>query len=305
MSRGALARVARLLRPLGTVAALPPVPPALPPGRTLVLPGRGETFVRDSGGGGPAIVLLHGWTQTADLTWWRTYTPLSAIGRVIAIDHRGHGRGIRSLERFTLEDAADDVAAMVRELGAGPAIVCGFSMGGPIAMLTWQRHPDLVRGLVLVATALEWNASVADRMVWRTMAIIERVFRSTISTSVIDRLLRELVDQCPSLDEHRDWLRGELRRGDPTAIADAGRALGRFDGRPIAAGVDVPSAVVVTVDDHMVPPRKQRALARAIRGAPVFDLDGDHDACYTSVDEFAAVTTRAVLAMMGVAPASR
>lgn len=293
-------RIRLLARRLEPREPEPPVPPALPPGRTLIVPDRGEVFLRDVPGPAeqPPILLLHGWTSTADLTWWRVYDQLATHGRVLAIDHRGHGRGIRSDERFTLEDAADDAAGVLDALGCAPAIVCGYSMGGPIAMLLWHRRPELVAGLVFQATALEWRASIRERMVWRTMSVVERVLRSARSKSVVDRLLREVLEREPELLEVRGWLEGELRRGDVTAIADAGRAMGRYDARPFAAHVDVPTSVTVTTEDRMVRPSKQRALAKAIPGARTFELDADHDACMTSIDGFPRVTLAAVAAVL-------
>jgi pimeloyl-ACP methyl ester carboxylesterase len=276
------------------------MPPELPDGRTVTVPGRGEVFLRDVPGpvGGPTVLLLHGWTSTADLTWWRVYSSLGTIARVLAVDHRGHGRGIRSDEPFTLEAAADDAAGLLRELGCGPAIVCGYSMGGPIAMLLWRRHPELVAGLVFEATALEWQASWRERIVWRTMGLVERVLRSARSKGVVERLLREVLEKEPALLAHRGWLEGELRRGDPAALAEAGRALGRYDARPFAHRVAVPTAVVVTSEDQLVRPSKQRALAKALPGAQTFELAADHDACLASVEEFAAVTVEAITAVM-------
>ncbi|HZB70791.1 MAG TPA: alpha/beta fold hydrolase, partial [Acidimicrobiales bacterium] len=159
--------------------AEPPLPPPLPPGRVVAVPGRGEVFLREQPGppGAPPILLLHGWTASADLNWWRLYDRVADLGPLLAPDHRGHGRGIRSEEPFTLESAADDAAALLRHLGAGPAVVCGYSMGGPISVLLWQRHPDLVKGLVLEATALEWRASPRERIVWKTMGLVEYVLR--------------------------------------------------------------------------------------------------------------------------------
>lgn len=298
--REAWPRVRRLLRPIERWRPGPPVPPPLPPARIVDVPGRGELFVREVRGDadGTPMVLLHGWTMSADLTWWGAYERLGRVGRVVAPDLRGHGRGMRSLEPFTLEDAADDVAALLRELGTGPVVACGFSMGGPVALLLWQRHPDVVSGLVLMATALEWRASARERIVWRTMGILERVFRSTIATSLVDRYLRELIEQSPSLAEHRDWLRGEYRRGDAAAIAEAGRATGRFDARPFAGNVDVPCAVVLTTRDHLVMPSKQRALVRALRDVVVVPLDGDHDVCLTSVEAFSAAAAEGVASVV-------
>ncbi|MET0578619.1 MAG: alpha/beta fold hydrolase, partial [Ilumatobacteraceae bacterium] len=62
--------------------------------------------------GAPVVVLLHGWTATADLNFHTCYEALGEHYRVLAFDHRGHGRGIRSRRKFRLEDCADDVAAM-------------------------------------------------------------------------------------------------------------------------------------------------------------------------------------------------
>ena len=72
---------------------------------------------------------------------------------MLAIDHRGHGRGLRSPAPFRLVDCADDAAALLRTLGAGPVIAVGYSMGGPIASLLARSHPDRSSGLVLCATA--------------------------------------------------------------------------------------------------------------------------------------------------------
>ena len=67
--------------------------------------------------GAPVVVLLHGWTATADLNWFACFRPLAEHYRVIALDHRGHGRGLRSAEPFRLEQCADDVAALARRAG--------------------------------------------------------------------------------------------------------------------------------------------------------------------------------------------
>jgi len=125
--------------------------PEFPSGGPLVLPGRGTTFVRKIDGplGAPTLLLLHGWTATADLNWFRCYKPLSEHFNVVALDHRGHGHGIRSRRLVRLEDCADDAVAVCDVLGIEQFIPVGYSMGGPIAQLIWRRHPERVSGLVL------------------------------------------------------------------------------------------------------------------------------------------------------------
>ena len=149
---------------------VPEPPIALPRGAIIHVPGRGEMFLRDSGGDGPPVLLLHGWMFSADLNWYRAYDALIDAGyRVLAVDHRGHGRGLRTPEPFTLKDCADDAAALLAHLKVQPVMAVGYSMGGPIASLLARDHPQLVAGLVLGATSMDWSGP-RMKAFWRTMA---------------------------------------------------------------------------------------------------------------------------------------
>ncbi|HEY5695927.1 MAG TPA: alpha/beta fold hydrolase, partial [Acidimicrobiales bacterium] len=86
------------------------------------------------------------------MNWFPAYDALAEHCRVVALDHRGHGQGIRTARRFRLADCADDAVALADVLGIDRFIPVGYSMGGLIAQLTWHRHPDRVGGLVLGAT---------------------------------------------------------------------------------------------------------------------------------------------------------
>jgi pimeloyl-ACP methyl ester carboxylesterase len=289
-------RIRRLARPLGLPSAEAPVAPPLPPGYVLALPGRGETFVRDTGDpgtGAPPVLLLHGWTVSADLNFFNLYDELAARHRVIALDHRGHGRGMRPRTAFALEDCTDDAAAVLRELGLGPAIVVGFSMGGAIAMLLHHRHPDLVAGMVFCGTALEWKATARERLLWRGMSLLEVALRSGTGEGIVARVLREVIEGSPDLEALEPWVRGEFHRGYAPDMAGAGRALSTYDGRPLAPDVDVPCAVVVTTTDEMVRPEKQYELADAL-DAEIFTLEGDHFAPFTKGPAFAKAIRTAV-----------
>ncbi len=289
-------RLRRLARPLGVPPAGAPVPPPLPPGSVVALPGRGEVFVRDTGGQGstaPPVLLLHGWTVSADLNFFALYGDLAARHRVLALDHRGHGRGMRPRTAFSLEDCADDAAALLEHLGVDRAIVVGFSMGGAIAMLLHQRHPDRVAGMVFCGTALEWKATPRERLVWRGMSLLEVALRSGTGEGIVSRVLREVIDGAPELEALDPWVQGEFHRGYPPDLAGAGRALSTYDGRPLADDVNVPCAVVVTTSDQMVRPEKQYELADAL-DAEILTLDGDHFAPFCRGPAFAKAISTAV-----------
>lgn len=292
-------RLRRLARPLGVPSPGAPVAPPLPPGCVVALPGRGEVFVRDTGDpttgdlAGPPVLLLHGWTVSADLNFFNLYDELAVRHRVIALDHRGHGRGLRPREPFSLEDCADDAGALLAELGVGPAILVGFSMGGAINMLFHHRHPDHVAGMVFCGTALEWKESPRERLIWRGMSLLEVALRSGTGEGIVARVLREVIDGSPELEALEPWVRGEFHRGYPPDLAGAGRALSTYDGRPLAPDVDVPCAVVVTTTDEMVRPEKQYELADAL-DAEILTLEGDHFAPFTRGPAFAEVIGSAV-----------
>jgi 3-oxoadipate enol-lactonase len=250
-------------------------------------PGVGELFVRDSGGDGPPVLLLHGWMFAADANWWPVYRPLEQAGhRVLALDHRGHGRGLRSPEPFRLLDCARDAAALLDALGTGPVVAVGYSMGGPVAQLLARERPDLVRALVLCATAPDWQDPHLKAF-WRTMALL-RLALGLFPTAAWNASLRGMRE-----GPYRTWLAAELSRGSARDIAEAGRELGRHDGRPWLGTLDLPSAVVVTTRDRNVPPRKQRELARLL-GAPTFEVDGSHLAVATSRRAFLAALRAAL-----------
>lgn len=250
----------------------PPMPPVeLPPARTVVAPERGELFLRDTGGDGPVVMLLHGWIASGDLNWCGAYEDLRAAGyRVLAIDHRGHGRGLRPLEPFRLADCAADAAAALRVLELSPAIIVGYSMGGAIAQLVSREHADVVAGIVLSGTAQHWR-DPQSRRYWRTMG----AFGLMLKLAPL-RFWRWGFRRVGLSESARTaWALSELKRHSASDVAEAGRELGRFDSRPWLRPLGVPAAVVVTTRDDAVPPRRQRELASALQ-AQVFEAPIRH-----------------------------
>lgn len=273
----------------------PPPGVRLPPGRRVELPGRGTTFVRELPGppGAPVVVLLHGWTVSADLNWFACYEALGRRYRVLAMDHRGHGRGLRARRRFRLSDCADDVAALCEVLGIRRVIPVGYSMGGPIALLTWHRHRSLVDGLVLCATAPYFRTAGPQAAAFSMLPVFASAARFTpapVRQAVAARLLGRQLDH----DPFGRWAREEISRGDPAAIAGAGASLGRFDARPWLGEIDVPVAVVRTTRDQVVSPTRQGALADGIPGALVINIAADHAACVTGAARFVPAVLKAI-----------
>jgi len=245
-------------------------------------------------------MLLHGLSATGGLNWIWAFEPLGRRYRVIAIDHRGHGRGINT-RRFRLSDCADDVAALAGVLGIDAVIPVGYSMGGPIAQLVFHRHRPLVRGMVLCATSRNFRGSPRESGMWSLLPFMTAGLRTTprgARRAVMSRMMERRMPQFPA----REWVLDELSRNDPVVMAEAASSLARFSSHEWIGDVDVPTAVVVTQRDSMVAPHRQRRLAESIAGARVFPVDGDHSVCVTAPRLFIPALESALTSVTSLMP---
>jgi pimeloyl-ACP methyl ester carboxylesterase len=266
----------------------------VPPGRRVELPDRGITFMRQLEGptpDAPTVVLLHGLGATGALNWFSTFEPLARHFRVIAIDHRGHGRGLRSPHRFRLADCADDVAALLDALDIASAVAVGYSMGGPIAQLLWHRHPDKVDGLVLCATSRNFRGRWRERLQFAGLGLLVAGLR-VAPRKVVEEVAEQLPVDLP--DKHdSNWALRELRRHDVRMVLEAAEAIGRFSSREWIGGIDVPVSVVVTADDRLVPAHRQVKLAQEIPSAVIHVVEGTHLVASSDPERFAETVVEA------------
>jgi len=270
--------------------------PWMPDGRIVSVPQRGEFFARyfkHENANAPVVALLHGWTGNADINFFPVYAELARNYSILAVDHRGHGRGLRTHDRFTLEDCADDVVAIMDQLGISSVTAVGYSMGGPIAMLMSKQHSTRVHSLVLCATALEWSATRNERTRWKIGRVVSPVFRLLTTPRLIDRYIKGKIPRASSAAMLRPWLVSEIRRNDSWTMYQAGRALSKHDARPWAAMLGVPTASIVTSRDSLVALHKQQALARATQ-AIVIEIDGDHLVNWQKPELFTAAVVDAI-----------
>lgn len=236
------------------------------------------------------MVLLHGLGATGLLNWFPSFSALAQHYNVVAIDHRGHGRGIRPGRRFRLADCADDVAVLIDELNIGTAILAGYSMGGPIAQLMWHRHPEVVRGMVLCATSYRFGPQDAPLApVGDLMGLGLRLTPGLLRQQVV----KNITGFTPGGRSAPRWVLDEIHNHDPAAIVEATMAVRRFDSSEWIGDLDVPAASVITELDRLVPPRRQRKLAELTHGE-LFAIPGGHDVCVRDPGLFVPALLRAV-----------
>lgn len=254
---------------------------ALPPGRLIDIPSRGQTFIREIEGpdNAPTLMLLHGWTATADLNWFTCFEELGKHFNVVALDHRGHGQGIRSRSSFRLEDCADDVVALADVLGINTFIPVGYSMGGIIAQLIWKQHEHRVNGLVLCSTAPIFAKSREERLGFLGLTGLATIARFT-PTQTVDWITEQVYLQrkAEGMDQ---WALEEMSGHDWRQILEAGKEIGSFNSLKWLSSVDVPTSVVITTQDQVIPPERQQRLLDLLKDVDVHLVDGGHNAIYT------------------------
>ena len=268
---------------------------ATPLTRLVELPGRGVTRVWECAGppGAETLMLIHGVACTAELNWGKVFAPLAAHFRVVAADLRGHGDGIRAGSQFRLEDCADDVAALAAVLGTGKFTAVGYSMGGIVAQLVYRRHASMLSGLVLCSTAGNVGSPAQNLAAFALPATVAGLrwnpVLQLVSAEVLGSALLGPIDD-PATAR---WARAQLRRTTLVSAVSAIQAVCQFSSDGWISQVDVPTAVVVTTRDRIVPTGRQLGLARAIPGASVHEVDADHAVCITEPQTFARTLLKA------------
>ena len=253
--------------------------PVPSPSRPLDLPGRGTTHVLDLPGptpDAPTVLLMHGIATTGALTWFSVLDDLKQHYRVVTFDQRWHGRGILSAE-FTLDDCADDAVAVLDALGIDQAVVAGYSMGGASAQVLWQRHPHRVAGLVLCSTSARWQGHLGERVFFWML----RMANTGLISVAADKVQAHADTVSLQADDAADaglraWCLTEARATSLWSLPVVMSELGRFDAASWLGEVDVPTGVLITARDRVIPTARQRNLASLIPAAIVRDAPGGH-----------------------------
>lgn len=120
-------------------------------------------------GNGPLVILVPG--MGSFRAEYRFLAPqiASAGYRVISMDLRGQGESSTNWKDFSVSAIGSDVLALIRSLGAGPAIIAGASYGGGVAVSAAAEAPDLVEGLVLLDPVVRGEASLLTKLFYSAL----------------------------------------------------------------------------------------------------------------------------------------
>ena len=224
-------------------------------------------------GQGPPILFVHGFPL--DHTMWRQQlAELSRDHRCLAPDLRGFGQSSVTAGKVSMEQFADDLAALLDALGVTePVVLCGLSMGGYIAWEFVRWHAVRLRALILCDTRAAPDSPEAAANRLKLAEDVVRLGPELVANAMLPRLF------APNTTAHRpEWvheLRQVMLTTNPQGIAAASRGMAeRGDARPLLPMIDCPTLVIVGEHDVISPPAEMRDIATAIPRS-VFQIIAD------------------------------
>lgn len=216
--------------------------------------------------GGAPIIFLHG--VGSDKSVWKPQLDhFGRTRRALAFDYPGYGDSDPAADGTTRDDYAGAILAAMDSLGIGRAHVCGLSLGGVVAIAihaaaaqrcasliiadSFAVHPD---GIGIYQRGLEASSTVGMR------ALAEGRAPVLLGAGVSEELRAEVVET--------------MARIDPAAFRIGLDAVWLADQRERAAGIAVPTLVIVGAEDRITPPALSHELAEAIAGSQMQVIAG-------------------------------
>lgn len=220
----------------------------------------------DDQGSGPAVILLHGYPLCRAM-WQPQLKALSAAGfRVIAPDLRGFGQSPLPKGPVSVADYADDVIALMDELGLGRAVVVGMSMGGYVLFNLLERYPRRLAGAVFVVT----RAAADDEAGRQRRSALAKEVAEGRPQAVVEAFKdilfapQTLLGNPELVAKVRGWLEATSSEG---MIAGLLAMRDRRDALALLPTIKVPALVIGAELDRAIALEHSRAIAAGIPDA--------------------------------------
>jgi 3-oxoadipate enol-lactonase len=185
---------------------------------------------------------------------------------------------------------------MADAVGLDRFVTLGYSLGGAVAQLVGRRHRARLDGLVLVATASHFNVHRSERLSFLGLTGLAAAARVTPARA--HRWVTNQLYLQRRTSSWEAWAAQQAADHSWRMVAEAGGALGRFRADDWLGEIDVPTSVVLTTRDQVVPLARQIKMLEAIPGAEAFPVEGGHDAAVVHPAHFADVVTRATYSVL-------
>ena len=213
------------------------------------------------------VVLLHAFPLGAAM-WEGQVKALPPGWRLLAPDLRGYGGSTlpEPDENPAIDDYANDVIDLLRELGVTTAVVGGLSMGGYVTFALLRRLPSLAIGVILADTRASADTPEGRANRRSMLALVDREGASGVARDMMPKLLGKT-----SLQERHDvepLVRRLIKQQSPAAIRGSlTRMMERPDSLSVIEALQVPTLIIVGDEDALTPPDDARKMQGACPNA--------------------------------------
>jgi len=225
----------------------------------------GITLAYSDTGSGLPIVFLHAFPLNRTM-WAEQESTLSSYHRVITIDLRGHGESDAPLWRYTLDQAADDVRALLDHLSIRQALFVGLSMGGYILFAFYRKYANRVKGMVLADTRAQADQPEGKVGRFQMAQVAYKQGPSAIADIMIPKLLSPAtIQKRPEIAHQvRTMIEGNQMSG---IVGDLMAMAERPDSVPLLKQIACPTQIIVGELDQATPPVDAKLMAEQIPDA--------------------------------------
>ncbi|MGC3974196.1 MAG: alpha/beta fold hydrolase [Nitrospira sp.] len=226
---------------------------------------QGIRLAYDDEGSGLPIVFLHAFPLNRSM-WTPQIKALSTQFRTIAVDLRGHGESDAPLWSFSLDQYADDVAALLDHLNIPQAVLVGLSMGGYVSLAFSRTYGNRLIGLVLADTRAQADSPEGRTGRFHLAQIAYTQGTEAVANTMLPKLLGTTsLRNKPELVES---IRRTIRHNPVSGILVNLMAMAeRRDSVAHLSAILCPTLIVMGEEDHTTPLVDAQLLASHIPNA--------------------------------------
>jgi 3-oxoadipate enol-lactonase len=237
------------------------------------------------GEGEPSLLLVHGLGGSG--RQWRGAAAALSVCRCVMPDLRGHGGSDKPAGPYSVQLWAEDLAELCAEIGLGPVVVVGASVGAAVVLRLAAERPDLVRAVVAVGGFAAMPAPAKKKMNARAEEVEAKGMAAVADAVLAAQLGASTHAGQPAL---AGLQRAMLLENDPKAYAAATRAVAEADVTGELVRISCPALLVWGAEEKVAPLSHQRGLKAGLPQAAVRCLPGaGHLAFFERPAAFAAV----------------
>lgn len=219
----------------------------------------------DSGSGLP-LVLIHGFPLNR-MIWEAQWEGLNKQARVIAPDLRGFGESEMVAGATLVSTYADDVREFLDAIGiTEPAVICGLSMGGYVALAYMRRYPDHVAGLILANTKATPDSADGKAGRDKSIAVAQEQGSAAIAEGMLPKLFSP-----KTYESNPDVVARAKRIMSSATVPGIVGALGAMRDRPDSMSTLLESStqtlIIAGADDALMPMAEQENMKQAARNS--------------------------------------